>query len=140
MDDTPINFDTPIPEGQPENSSSGLLQCHHYSGQQTMHGEQSSSNKTMRAPQDGDWDIQIQNQPAQSPDLNVLDLGFFNSIQALQQALECQTMEELIGAVKEAFSKLSHLKLDKTFKTLQRVMQVIIEAKGDNRYKMPRSC
>ncbi|ETV77327.1 hypothetical protein H257_08773 [Aphanomyces astaci] len=33
---------------------------------------------------------------------NQRNLGFFNSIQALQQALECQTMDELIDAVKEA--------------------------------------
>ncbi|RHY01444.1 hypothetical protein DYB36_012473 [Aphanomyces astaci] len=91
------------------------------------------------AEQHGGWDIRIENQPAQSPDLNVLDLGFFNSIQALQQTLECRTMEELIAAVKCSFMLLSPVTLEKTFMTLRRVMNVIIEANGCNRYKIPRS-
>ncbi|KAF0728389.1 hypothetical protein Ae201684_013753 [Aphanomyces euteiches] len=30
------------------------------------------------------WNVALKNQPANSPDFNVLDLGFFNSIQSLQ--------------------------------------------------------
>ncbi|KAH9150734.1 hypothetical protein AeRB84_006476 [Aphanomyces euteiches] len=81
----------------------------------------------------------MMNQPAQSPDLNVLDLGFFNSIQALQQQMECRTIEEIVKAVSDAFEDLPADKLDQTFKTLQRVMDVVIEVQGDNRYKIPRS-
>ncbi|KAH9095269.1 hypothetical protein Ae201684P_013385 [Aphanomyces euteiches] len=85
------------------------------------------------------WNIEMRFQPAKSPDLNVLDLGFFNSIQALQQRFECGTIEELIDAVKISFHELERLTLEKTFRTLHRVMQVIIEFKGDNRFKIPRS-
>ncbi|ETV97336.1 hypothetical protein H310_09675 [Aphanomyces invadans] len=86
----------------------------------------------------GGWDIRILNQPPKSPVLNVLDLGFFNSIQALQQSLECQTMDELIAAVKSAFDLLAPSTLERTFATLRRVMN-IIDCGGDNRYKIPRS-
>ncbi|GJZ21937.1 hypothetical protein Tco_0558976 [Tanacetum coccineum] len=36
------------------------------------------------ASRDG-FDIQLRFQPANSPDLNVLDLGFFRAIQSLQE-------------------------------------------------------
>ncbi|KAH9101901.1 hypothetical protein AeMF1_021417 [Aphanomyces euteiches] len=85
------------------------------------------------------WTIRMMNQPPQSPDLNVLDLGFFNSIQALQQQMECRTIEDLMDAVCSTFRQLSAETLNRTFMTLQRVMGMIIEVKGDNRYKIPRS-
>ncbi|ETV95973.1 hypothetical protein H310_10629 [Aphanomyces invadans] len=91
------------------------------------------------AGEEGGWTIRIQNQPAQSPDLNVLDLGFFNLIQSLQQTLECRSMEELIAAVRCSYLMLSPTKLEKTFLTLRRIILVVIAAKGCNRYKIPRS-
>ncbi|VFQ77118.1 unnamed protein product, partial [Cuscuta campestris] len=36
------------------------------------------------AAQEGDWNIQLKFQPPNSPDLNVLDLGFFRSIDSVQ--------------------------------------------------------
>ncbi|ETV64993.1 hypothetical protein H257_18202 [Aphanomyces astaci] len=46
-----------------------------------------------------------------SPDFNVLDLGFFNAIQSQV--------------------------LDKTFMTLQKVMEEAFKLEGDNVYKLP---
>ncbi|KAG3094513.1 hypothetical protein PC121_g2980 [Phytophthora cactorum] len=37
----------------------------------------------------GGWTIQMRCQPPRSPDLNVLDLGYFSSIQALQYRKAC---------------------------------------------------
>ncbi|ETW06354.1 hypothetical protein H310_02634 [Aphanomyces invadans] len=87
----------------------------------------------------GGWKIQLMCQPPQSPDLNVLDLGFFNSIQALQQQMECRSIEELVCAVDESFKALPHATLEKTFQTWKRIMRVVASIKGDNKYKMPRS-
>ena len=39
------------------------------------------------------------NQPPNSPDFNILDLGFFNSIQSLQQQKRMTDIDELITAV-----------------------------------------
>ena len=50
------------------------------------------------AKQDG-FDIRLVCQPANSPDLNVLDLGFFNSIQSIQYKTTAKTTEELVTAV-----------------------------------------
>lgn len=40
--------------------------------------------EVLAAGREDGWRIIIDCQPAQSPDLNVLDLGYFNSIQSLQ--------------------------------------------------------
>ncbi|KAH9114805.1 hypothetical protein AeMF1_008349 [Aphanomyces euteiches] len=95
--------------------------------------------EVLAAGQESGWSIRMMNQPAQSPDLNVLDLGFFNSIQALQQQMECRTIEELVKAVSDAFEDLPADKLDQTFKTLQRVMDVVIEVQAITATKFPEA-
>jgi hypothetical protein len=49
------------------------------------------------------FDIELTYQPPNSPDLNVLDLGFFNAIQSLQHQSGAQTIEELVAAMEDAF-------------------------------------
>jgi len=46
-----------------------------------------------------DWNIKFKAQLTNSPDLNVLDLGFFNSIQSLQHEASPNTIDELINCV-----------------------------------------
>ena len=41
-------------------------------------------------------EVVLINQPPQSPDLNILDLGYFNSIQSLQQKDASNTYPELV--------------------------------------------
>lgn len=45
-------------------------------------------------------------QPPNSPDLNVLDLGFFSSIQALQHRESPNSIDELVTAVISLFKNL----------------------------------
>ncbi|KAG2816895.1 hypothetical protein PC113_g23033 [Phytophthora cactorum] len=47
----------------------------------------------------GGWDIQMVSQPPRSPDMSVLDLGFFNSLQSLQHKTPTFDTEGLIAAV-----------------------------------------
>ncbi|RAW20637.1 hypothetical protein PC110_g22920 [Phytophthora cactorum] len=54
----------------------------------------------------GGWTIKMRCQPPRSPDLNVLDLGYFSSIQALQYRKACYDTSSLITAVHEAFQEL----------------------------------
>lgn len=82
------------------------------------------------------WNIQFQSQPPNSPDLNVLDLGFFNSIQSLQHQESPKTIDELIECVQNAFNALSRDKLDNVFLTLQKCMESTLMARGDNNYKI----
>ena len=83
-------------------------------------------------------DIEIKNQPSQSPDLNVLDLGYFNSIQSLQQRIRCETVDDLIEAVEKSFVDLDRKNLRNIFVMWQLVMLKVIEVEGDNMYKIPR--
>ena len=45
------------------------------------------------------WDIVVAPQPPQSPDLNVLDLGLFACIQALQHETQASTIDQLVDVV-----------------------------------------
>ena len=44
------------------------------------------------------WNIEMMNQPANSPDFNALDLGFFRNVQSLQYEHAPRTVQELINA------------------------------------------
>ena len=77
------------------------------------------------------------NQPPNSPDMNVLDLGYFNAIQSLQHKAAPQNIDELILAVYESFDALHWSKLKDIFLTLQKVMEVCILHNGRNDYKLP---
>ncbi|KAF0717955.1 Aste57867_1992 [Aphanomyces stellatus] len=88
------------------------------------------------AAMDG-WTIRLSSQPAQSPDFNVLDLEFFNAIQALQHHKVTRSIDDLIAAVHAAFQDLEWRVLDKTFMTLQKVMEESLKLNGDNVYKLP---
>jgi hypothetical protein len=48
-------------------------------------------------------DIRLVNQPANSLDLNVLDLGFFSSLQSLNYERISRNLDELIRNVKNEF-------------------------------------
>ncbi|XP_074303611.1 uncharacterized protein LOC141638061 [Silene latifolia] len=52
------------------------------------------------------WNIQFSYQPPNSPDLNVLDLGFFRAIQALQQKKKSKKVDELVENTMKAFTEL----------------------------------
>ncbi|XP_065877171.1 uncharacterized protein [Euphorbia lathyris] len=88
------------------------------------------------AKQDG-CDIRLMCQPPNSPDLNILDLGFFNAIQALQQQERSDNIDELIGAVIKCFEDFSPVKSNHIFLSLQLCMIEIMKAKGSNKYKIP---
>ncbi|XP_058782995.1 uncharacterized protein LOC131657639 [Vicia villosa] len=52
-----------------------------------------------KAASQGGFDICLSCQPPNSPDLNVLDLGFFSAIQSLQQKKPSKSVDELIEEV-----------------------------------------
>lgn len=82
-------------------------------------------------------DIHLMCQPANSPDLNILDLGFFRAIQALQQHVCPRTVEELVTAVEEAYDEYPPNLVNRVFVTLQSCMQEIMKIGGGNNYKIP---
>ncbi|CAM9276214.1 unnamed protein product [Choristocarpus tenellus] len=82
------------------------------------------------------WDFRIINQSPNSPDVNTLDLGVFNSIRSLQDRIP-RTVDQLINAVKEAFDRDPAATLEKVWTTLQVILQEIMLCKGDNTFKLP---
>jgi hypothetical protein len=54
-------------------------------------------------------DIQLVQQPTNSPDLNVNDLGFFNSIESLTDRRSPRTLNDLIRDVQEEFAPYMRL-------------------------------
>ncbi|KAF0775532.1 hypothetical protein AaE_000768 [Aphanomyces astaci] len=87
--------------------------------------------------QSGVIGIEAANQPPNSPDFNVLDLGYFNSIQSLQSQKRTRTIEELIGAVESSFDELPCDTLSKNFITLQKVMESTLNSLGKSDYELP---
>ena len=76
-------------------------------------------------------------QPSSSPDLNVLDLNFFSTIQSLQIKEDTTNTEELVAAVQKAYDTLPVTTLNDTFLTLQKVYECVIKNGGYNQYHLP---
>ncbi|XP_021775181.1 uncharacterized protein LOC110739035 [Chenopodium quinoa] len=83
------------------------------------------------------FNIQFVFQPAQSPDLNVLDLGLFRSIQSLQYQSFPRDLEELIQKVKQSYDTFNPHVNKYIWVTLQKCMIKILKAEGGNKYKIP---
>ncbi|KAF0707133.1 hypothetical protein AaE_013756 [Aphanomyces astaci] len=79
----------------------------------------------------------VRRQPLNSPDLNVLDLGFFASIQSIQYKVVSRSIDDVIRSTLAAFQALSSDKLDNVFVTFQAVMRLVLEHKGDNHFRLP---
>ncbi|XP_057521627.1 uncharacterized protein LOC130801764 [Amaranthus tricolor] len=88
------------------------------------------------AMKDG-FNIQLVQQPPNSPDMNVLDLGFFRSIQALQYQKSAYNVKELLKAVNNVFQNLSPQCLRFVFITLQACMIEVMKKQGGFDYHIP---
>jgi len=82
-------------------------------------------------------DIRLMQQPANSLDMNVLDLGFFNSIQSLTDCGNPETIEDLIHNVEQEFKEYNEAILNRVFLSLQLCMKEVMKIGGGNRYKPP---
>ncbi|VFR00938.1 unnamed protein product [Cuscuta campestris] len=91
----------------------------------------------MAAANRNGFHITLNNQPPNSPDLNVLDLGFFRAIQSLKDQCAPTTVVELIEAVEGAYNALSPECLNKVWLSYQQVMTKVMEHEGNNNYKLP---
>ena len=70
-----------------------------------------------------------------SPDTNILDLGFFRAIQSFND--DCPANgEELIKSVEKAYGEYPFCKLNRVWLTLQSCLKMIIENDGGNDYKI----
>lgn len=90
-----------------------------------------------QAAKQGGFDIRLICQPPNSPDFNILDLGFFRAIQSIQYKKVAKTVEHLIPVVQEAFNEYSPKKTNRIYVTLQLVLKESMKVAGSNKYKIP---
>ncbi|XP_042012385.1 uncharacterized protein LOC121760850 [Salvia splendens] len=89
------------------------------------------------AAQQSGFSISIVQQPPNSPDTNVNDLGWFKAIQSLQTQTACNNVDDLVNAVEKSFHELQLETLDNVFLSLQGCYMEIMKVQGQNRYKLP---
>ena len=77
----------------------------------------------------GGWNIHMKNQPANSPDFNVLDLGIFNAMVKSQSRI---VKHSIYGA----FEELPSFKINHCFLTLMCLMFEVIISR-ENNYSLP---
>jgi hypothetical protein len=82
-------------------------------------------------------DIRLINQPANSPDMNCLDLGFFASLQSLTFNTISRNIDELIDNVCNEFNAYDPKLLTRVYLTLQSCMIEVMKASGGNKYNIP---
>ena len=76
-------------------------------------------------------------QPLNSPDLNILDLCIFRSLQSHTDCRAPQSIRELIEGVEEEYQNYDVNRLARSFVTLQSCMREIMREKGGIGYKIP---
>ena len=80
--------------------------------------------------------LTVYTQSPNSPDTNILDLGFFRAIQLFNN--DCPANEEeLIKLVEKAYGEYPLHKLNHIWLTLQSCLNMIIGNDGGNDYKIP---
>jgi hypothetical protein len=80
--------------------------------------------------------VSFYTQPPNSPDLNILDLGLFNALQAEYYDKAPKNEVELITMVEETYAVYDYRKVNRLFITLQTIFNSIIEYNGDNQFKI----
>ena len=87
------------------------------------------------------WNIHIETQPPQSPDLNKCDLCFFHSLQREANHLKAngKTREKLLKAVVKAYDDYDSIKLERVEGLQHEIYRKILIDEGGNQFDMPHS-
>lgn len=81
--------------------------------------------------------VSIINQPPNSPDFNVNDLGFFRALDACRSEELSKNLRELVQNVEQAFNDFDAEKLDNLWLSYQACMVETMKVGGRNSYKLP---
>ena len=82
--------------------------------------------------------VALKKQPANTPDTNVLDLGFFRSLQSLQwKQPPATTIDDLIENVHKAWDQYDPKLLNRIWLSHQSVQDEILQCGGDNNFQLP---
>jgi hypothetical protein len=78
-------------------------------------------------------------QPAQSPDLNVLDLGFFSSLQRRVDEVDPASIAALRTDIEEAYWAYDKETMERVWQALFNVYNCILQEGGGNEYLLPHT-
>nr|XP_020167633.2 uncharacterized protein LOC109753120 [Aegilops tauschii subsp. strangulata] len=84
-----------------------------------------------------DLDIKLLQQPPNSPDMNILDLCIFRSLQSHTDSRAPQSIRELIEGVEKEYRNYPVDKLARSFVTLQSCIREVMRNKGAINYSIP---
>jgi hypothetical protein len=79
--------------------------------------------------------VSIYTQPPNSPDLNILDLGMFNALQAAYYKKAPLNAVQLITMVEQTYEEYPVNKINRIFLSLMTIFNRIIEERGDNQFE-----
>ena len=105
------------------------------------HNGKGNLNKLNEYGQLDGWNIFIDTQPPQSPDLNKCDLCFFHSMQRAANRLKAQntSREKLLEAVVEAYKNYDVAILERIEGIQHEIYRKILADNGGNQFDMPHS-
>ncbi|KAG8069617.1 hypothetical protein GUJ93_ZPchr0006g43129 [Zizania palustris] len=83
------------------------------------------------------WNIHLMCQPPNSPDLNVLDLGFFAAIQSLFHKGTPNNVEQIVKGIERAYEEYPLDKCNRIFLTQQACMMEVMKTNGGHNYDVP---
>ena len=89
-----------------------------------------------QAGNEGHWSINLIMQPAQSPDLNINDLGFFRSLKTRVLETKFDTVEKMMEVVYDEYERYDAETLERVWQCLFAVYNKVLEELGGNGYKL----
>lgn len=81
--------------------------------------------------------VLLYTQPANSPDVNINDLGFFRALQSEYYKSTPGNAREIIQCVQQAYVAYNSNKINRIWLSLMSCLNEIVEHHGDNNYKIP---
>lgn len=75
--------------------------------------------------------VTVMNQPAQSPELNITDIGLFHSLNKRCQKFMCNDLDALWSVLQTEFWSTKEKILTSLFSTKSRIINVIIVSRGE---------
>jgi len=105
------------------------------------HNGKGNDARLLIAGQENNWNITFITQPAQSPDLNKLDLCLFNSMQREADRIKGDgtSIDVIIERVSKEWEAYDHMKLTRAHALWHVVFRCILENEGSNQYQLPHT-
>ena len=82
------------------------------------------------------WMVELVTQPAQSPDLNVNDLGFFASLKSRVWGINASSIDELVETIFQQYEEYDSATLERVWQSVFKVYNQTPRKMGDNDFSV----